>query len=186
LNRYFKKRELAKLARSTVHKPRSILSTVNNTVYDVLPEIGRKSKRNITFSKKVCHDDSSEGTLFTFKEDKDMTPAKAESRKAQSPPPPMGGAGHFLLISKSGDRERSTEDTDFPYRRFLQARDIKSQTEKGTEKLEIKKEGFSTPRNEKEEVYKAELKLDTPNAIRARLPDRTKIMCLIDTRATEH
>jgi hypothetical protein len=116
LNRYFKKREIAELPCSTVHKPRFILSTVNNTVYDVLPEIGRKSKRNITFSKKVCHNDSSEGILFTFKEDKDVTPAKAESRKARSPPPPMGGAGHFLWISKSGEREQSTEDTDFPYR----------------------------------------------------------------------
>ena len=97
----------------------------------------------------------------------------------------MGGAGHFLWISKTGETEETAKDTHFPYRQFLQARDIKSQTEKCTEKLEIRNEGFSTPRNETEEVYKAELQLDTPNAIQAKLPDRTKIMCLIDTGATE-
>ena len=57
-----------------------MLSTVNNTVYDVIPEIGRKSKMNITFSMKVCHDDSSEGTLLTFKEE------SQEGRGVHHPP----------------------------------------------------------------------------------------------------
>ena len=97
----------------------------------------------------------------------------------------MGGAGHFLRLSKSERKKPEEEDTAFPYGQFLQARNITSKPEKATEKLEIRREGFSTPKTEKEEVYQAELQLDTPNAIRAKLPDRTKLMCLIDTGATE-
>ena len=59
-----------------------MLNTVNNTVYDVSPEIGRKGKKNITFSKKVSHNDSSEAMLLTFREECDAITAKAESRKA--------------------------------------------------------------------------------------------------------
>jgi hypothetical protein len=97
----------------------------------------------------------------------------------------MEGAGHFLQISKTIDKDVTPEDSEFTYRQFLQARDIKTPTKESSEKLEIKKEGFSKPLSEKEEVYKAELKLDTPNAIRAKLPDKTKLMCLIDTGATK-
>jgi hypothetical protein len=150
LNRDFKKQEIAKC--STVNTHKSILNTVNNTVYDVSPEIGRRSKKNITFSKKVSHNDSSERTLLTFKEDCDVTTAKAESRKARSSPPLMGGAGHFLRLSKSGGRNPNTEDYEFPCRQFLQARNITPKPEGVTEKLEIRKEGFSTPKSEEEEI----------------------------------
>ena len=80
LDKFFKKK-IAKSLCSTVNTPKSILNTVNDTVNNnVLPETGRKSKKNITFSNKLDYDDSSDRTLFTFKEDSVVTPVKAESR----------------------------------------------------------------------------------------------------------
>ena len=151
----------------------------------MLPESGRKSRKSITFNKKVKHDDSSEATLLTMLEERYARTDNAEPKRPRSPPPPMGGAGHFLRLSKSERKEPEEEETAFPYGQFLQARNITPRPKQTTEKLEIRKEGFSTPKTEEEEVYQAELQLDTPNAIRAQLPDRTKLMCLIDTGATE-
>ena len=75
----------------------------------MLPETGRKSRKNITFSKKVKHNDASESTLLTLIEEHYARTANAEPKQPRSPPPPMGGAGHFLRLSKSERREPDEE-----------------------------------------------------------------------------
>ena len=80
----------------------------------------------------------------------------AEPKRPRSPPPPIGGAGHFLRLSKSERKEPEEEETANPYGQFLQVRNITPRPKQTTEKLEIRKEGFSTPKTEEEEVYQAE------------------------------
>ena len=82
----------------TVNKTKSILSTVNKTVYDVVPEIGKKRTKHITFSKEVARKKSSPGTLMSIKDERDATPAEAKSgrKRITSPPPPHGrGRSHL-------------------------------------------------------------------------------------------
>ena len=68
-----------------------------------------------------------------------------------------------MRISRKDEDDVKTEDPEFTHRQFLQARVIKkAPTKEKSERLEIRKEGFSEPASEREEVYKAELKLDTP------------------------
>jgi hypothetical protein len=120
---------------------------------------------------------------FSNKHDQIVNPVREQMI---SPPPPIGGAGHFLRVSRKDEEDVRSEDPEFTHGQFLQARVIKKAlTKEKSERLEIRIEGFSEPTNEREEVYKSELKLDTPNAIRAKLPDKTKMMCLIDTGTTE-
>jgi hypothetical protein len=47
-----KAKEASKIPCNTVNKHKPILSNVNNTVNDMLPDIGRKSRKSITFTKK--------------------------------------------------------------------------------------------------------------------------------------
>ena len=164
---------------------KSILSTVNTAVHDVVTEIGKKITKHIEFSKEVTERESHPQALMSF-ETQPETAERPIRKRIISPPPPIGGARHFLGISRKDEENVDSEKSDFTHRQFLQARVIKKAPARDvSEKLEIRKEGFSEPASEREEVYKAELKLDTPNAIHAKLPDKTKMMCLIDIGATE-
>ena len=142
-----------------VNKTKSILSTVNTTVHDVVPDIGKKRTKCIEFSKEVTERKSHPETLMSF----DTQPKTAERptwKRIISPPPPIGGAGHFLWLSRKDEEDVESEKSDFTHRQFLEVRAIKtSPAREMSEKLEIRREGFSEPASEREEVYKAELEV---------------------------
>jgi hypothetical protein len=103
-----------------------------------------------------------------------------------SPPPDIGGSGHFLCISRKEEHTQDHTDPAYAHQSFLQAADVKPTKRRSlTPKVEIIRSHFEEPAKEMENSYTAELKLDTPNAISVKLLDKSTIMCLVDTGAME-
>jgi hypothetical protein len=88
-----------------------------------------------------------------------------------SPPPEILASGHFLRIANVQDINKMTNDFDFAYTACIAMKKLQAEVKK---KREIKpsigvQPNFESPVEE--------LKQHTPNAIRAKLPNRTTLMC---------